>query len=164
MFNVIFFVNTTIKKINYFNLFGISLFSMETSLMEPEISKNSLIITKTYGKNDIIEVNDKIAYFVNGKVRINEVVGIETIDGKMIYHTKSNQNYYMDLEEVSPNDVIGKVITVMPNLEMVLKILQSKITTLCILIFLVVIYMYNKKVYKNKMKRKVHLYNKMKNY
>ena len=90
VFNVIYFVNTTIKEIDYFNLFGISLFSMETNLMEPEILENSLIITKKYGKNDSIEVNDKIAYSINEKVRINEVVSIETIDGKVIYHTKSN--------------------------------------------------------------------------
>ena len=157
-------VNTTIKEIDYFNLFGISLFSMETNLMEPEILKNSLVITKTYGKNKGVEVNDKIAYSINGKVRINEVVSIEIIDGKVMYRTKSNQNYNMDSEGVSKNEIIGKAIIVIPNLGIGLKILQSKMTTLCIIIFLVIIYMYNKKVYKNKMRRKVHLYNKMKNY
>ena len=160
LYNMIFLLNTTIKKTTYFNLFGISLFSMETNLMEPEISKNSLIITKQYGKNNAIGVNDKIAYSINRKIRINEVVSVESIDGKMIYHTKSNQNYYIDSEGVSKNEIIGKVIMVIPNLGIGLKILQSKITTLCIIIFLVIIYMYNKKVYKNKMRRKVHLYNK----
>ena len=164
LFNVTYLVNTTIKEIDYFNLFGISLFSMETNLMEPEILKNSLVITKTYGKNKGVEVNDKIAYSINGKVRINEVVSIEIIDGKVMYRTKSNQNYNMDSEGVSKNEIIGKAIIVIPNLGIGLKILQSKMTTLCIIIFLVIIYMYNKKVYKNKMRRKVHLYNKMKNY
>lgn len=128
--------------------------------MEPEIPKNSLIITKQYGENNIIGVNDKIAYSVNGKIRINEVMGVESADGKIIYHTKSNQNYYIDSEGVSKNQIIGKVITIIPNLGIGLEILQSKITTLCIIIFLVIIYMYNKKVYKSKMRRKVHLYNK----
>lgn len=160
LYNVIFLINTTIKKTEYFNLFGISLFSMETNLMEPEIPKNSLIITKQYGENNIIGVNDKIAYSVNGKIRINEVMGVESADGKIIYHTKSNQNYYIDSEGVSKNQIIGKVITIIPNLGIGLEILQSKITTLCIIIFLVIIYMYNKKVYKSKMRRKVHLYNK----
>ena len=163
VFNVIYFVNTTIKEIDYFNLFGISLFSMETNLMEPEILENSLIITKKYGKNDSIEVNDKIAYSINEKVRINEVVSIETIDGKVIYHTKSNQNYNVDAEGIFQNQVIGKVEMVIPNLGIGLEILQSKIMTLGIVVILTVLYMYNKKVYKNKLRRKIRLYNKMQN-
>ena len=137
VFNVIYFVNTTIKEIDYFNLFGISLFSMETNLMEPEILENSLIITKKYGKNDSIEVNDKIAYSINEKVRINEVVSIETIDGKVIYHTKSNQNYNVDAEGIFQNQVIGKVEMVIPNLGIGLEILQSKIMTLGIVVHII---------------------------
>ena len=159
LYNVIFLINTTIKKTEYFNLFGISLFSMETNLMEPEISKYSFMITKEYGENDIIQVDDKIVYSMNGKIRINKIVSIESIDGKILYHTKSNQNYYIDSESISKNEIIGKVITVIPILGIGLEILQAKITTLCIIIFLVIIYVYNKKVYKNKMRRKVQLYN-----
>lgn len=77
IYNVIFLVNTTIKQTNYFNLLGISLFSMETNLMEPEIVKNSLVITKEYNNEDEIEVNDNVAYIVNGKIRINKILDIE---------------------------------------------------------------------------------------
>ncbi len=77
IYNVVFLVNTTIKQTNYFNLLGISLFSMETNLMEPEIVKNSLVITREYNSYDEIEINDNIAYIVNGKIRINKVLDIE---------------------------------------------------------------------------------------
>lgn len=162
LLNVLFLVNMTIKKSEYFNLFGISLFSMETNLMEPEISKNSLIITRAY-ENNAIEVNDNIAYIVNGKIRINKVIRIESIDGKIVYHTKSNNNYYVDSETISKNEIIGKVINHIPVLGILPKILQSKITTVCICIFLVIKFIYNRKVYKNKIRRKVQRYNKMKN-
>lgn len=77
IYNIIFLVNTIIKKTDYFNLLGISFFSMETNLMEPEITKNSLIITREYNSYDEVEINDNIAYIVNGKIRINKVLDIE---------------------------------------------------------------------------------------
>lgn len=152
--NVIFLVNTTIKKSDYFNLMGISLLSMESDLMGKEIPKNSLVVTKEYEHNDNIDINDNIAYVVNGKVRINKVVSTEVIDGKVVYHTKSNNNYFSNIEEVSKNEVIGKVIGVVPVLGILLKILQSKITTVIIIIILIMKFIYNKNVYKRRIKRK----------
>ena len=157
--NIIFLINSTIKKIDYFNLMGISLFSMESDSMGKEIPKNSLVITREYRNNDI-DINDNIVYKVNGKIRINKVVSIELTDGKIIYHTKSNNNYNMDKEGISKNEVIGNVINVIPGVGILLKILQSKITTILILFFLVLKYMYNKRVYKNRVRRKVNLYKK----
>lgn len=152
--NIIFLVNTTIKKSDYFNLMGISLFSMESDLMGDEIPKNSLVVTRKYNANDNVDVNDNIAYVVNGKIRINKVVSTEVIDGKVIYHTKSNNNYFSDKEEVSRNEVIGKVIGVIPFLGILLKILQSKITTVIIIIILIMKFLYNKNMYKRRIKRK----------
>lgn len=152
--NVIFLVNTTIKKSEYFNLMEISLFSMESDLMGDEIPKNSLVVTREYKSNENIEVNDNIAYEVNGKVRINKVVSTGVIDGKVIYRTKSNNNYFSDIEEVSKNEVIGKVIGVVPILGILLKILQSKITTVIIIIILIMKFIYNKNAYKRRIKRK----------
>lgn len=152
--NIIFLVNTTIKESDYFNLMGISLFSMESDLMGDEIPKNSLVVTRKYNANDNVDVNDNIAYVVNGKIRINKVVSTEVIDGKVIYHTKSNNNYFSDKEEVSRNEVIGKVIGVIPFLGILLKILQSKITTVIIIIILIMKFLYNKNMYKRRIKRK----------
>ena len=77
IYNIIYLVNIIIKKTDYFNLLGISLFPMETNLMEPEITKDSLVITREYNSYDEIEINDNIAYIVNGKIRINKVLDIE---------------------------------------------------------------------------------------
>lgn len=152
--NIIFLVNTTIKDSDYFNLMGISLFSMKSDLMGDEIPKNSLVITRELEHHDNLDVKENIAYVVNGKVRINKVVSTKTIDGKVIYHTKSNNNYFSDIEEVSKNEVIGKVVGVVPFLGILLKILQSKITTIIIIIILIMKFIYNKNVYKRRIKRK----------
>lgn len=159
--NIVLVLNSVIKKIDYFNLMGISLIPMESKSMEKEIPKNSLVVTKSEVKENNtkkgIEVNNNIAYIVNGKLRINKVVSIETIDGETIYRTKSNANYNMDVEKITENMIIGKVINVIPVLGILFKILQSKITTVIIVFLLIIYYLYNKRVYKNKVKRKVTL-------
>ena len=151
--NIISLVNSTIKKIDYFNLCGISLISMESKQMGKEIPKNSLVITKEYKKQEDIEINDNIAYIVNGKLRINKIVGKDVEDGKIVYQTKSNNNYYNDLEGVHKDNIIGKVIGVVPIFGILFKILQSKIITLFIIIIFVIKFIYNKNVYKRRIKR-----------
>lgn len=148
--NIIFLINSTIKKIDYFNLFKISLLSMDNNLMGDEIPQNALVITKEYEKFSDIDIDDNIAYYINGKIRINKVVGKEIVDGEEIYRTKSNNNYLMDKEEISKNAVIGKVVAVIPFLGIIFKILQSKIITILIIFFLIMKYKHNKNEYRRR--------------
>lgn len=62
--NIIFLLNSTIKQIDYFNLLGISLFTMESDLAGEEIPKNSLVVVKEYKNNENINLNNNIAYIV----------------------------------------------------------------------------------------------------
>ncbi len=62
--NIIFLLNSTIKQIDYFNLLGISLFTMKSDLGGEEIPKNSLVVVKEYKNNENINLNDNIAYIV----------------------------------------------------------------------------------------------------
>ena len=62
--NIIFLLNSTIKQIDYFNLLGISLFTMKSDLGGEKIPKNSLVVVKEYKNNENINLNDNIAYIV----------------------------------------------------------------------------------------------------
>ena len=76
--------------------------------------------------------------------------------GKIVYKTKSNNNYFMDKEKITSNQVIGKVINNIPVLGILLKILQSRITTIFIIILLIILIIkiiYNKKMKKRKIKK-----------
>lgn len=159
--NVIFLLNTTIKKNDYFNFAGISLFSMKTDLMKPEISKNSLVIVKEYEMKDAINIDDNIAYLVNGKVRINKVVNEKSVDGNIEYQTKSNQNYYNDLEPLEEGQVIGKVAAVIPLLGGVYNVVKSVGFSIFILVLLVIVFILNRQIYKERRRRKVRMYNQM---
>ena len=73
--------------------------------------------------------------------------------GKIVYKTKSNNNYFIDKEKITSNQVIGKVISNIPVLGILLKILQSRITTIFIIILLMIKIIYNKKMKKRQIKK-----------
>lgn len=148
LYNVIFSINTSISKKEYFKLYGISLFCMKTDLMKDDISKNDLIIVKEVEDKDLQD-GDIIAYEVNGKIRINKIMYYEQEE----YTTKSNKNYYPDIEKTAINKIVGKNIVNIPFLGLVLELLQSKIASIFTLIFLILIFWYNRYMYTKKKER-----------
>ena len=114
---------------------------MKSSAMKPELSKNDFIIVKE-DKNKALEMGDIIAY----RVQID--------DGKIAYVTKSNQNYYPDNEKIKKEQIIGTVVAHVPILGFFTNILESKITSLIVILILVLKFSYNKEIYKRKRQRK----------
>lgn len=139
LYNILFLINTSISKKEYFKLYGFSFFCMKTNLMEQDISKNDLIIMKEVDAKDL-QNNDIIAYDINGKVRINKIVYYEQNQ----YTTKSNKNYYPDIETITASQIVGKKIANIPFLGVILELLQSKTVSIFTLVFLIFIFWYNR--------------------
>lgn len=137
LYNVLFLINTTISKKDYFHVFGISFFSMNSDLMENDLHKNDFVIVKEV-PNSELQVGDIIAYEVNDQIRINKIV-----DKKDRFTTKFNQNYYPDIETITINEIIGKEVVSIPFLGILLEILQSKIFSVFVLLFLIFVFWYN---------------------
>lgn len=149
LYNVIFSINTSISKKEYFKLYGISFFCMKTDLMEDDISKNALVIVKEVEENELQD-GDIIAYEVNGQVRINKIIYKEQDE----YATKFNKNYYPDIEKTTINKIVGKEVVSIPFLGVVLKGLQSKVASVFTLLFLVFTFGYNRYMYTKKKERR----------
>lgn len=154
-YNIIFVLYTTISKKEYLEIFGTSFFDMKTNLMSGDIEKNSLIITRK-GEEKDFQKGDIIAYQINGKVRINKIINNENN-----YTTKSNQNYNPDIEKITNEQIIGKVVITINGLGFFVTILQSKITTGIIFVYLVLKLLYNRYLYDKKQVRtiKKRIYN-----
>ena len=149
LYNIVFSIRTTISKDDYLKVFGISFFNMENNLMKDDIDSGDIVITKAVDEK-ILKEGDIIAYTVNGKTRINKILRKRQDS----YTTKSNQNYYPDIEEITYNQIIGKVIANISALGFVFSIAQSKITTGIILICLVIYFLRNKYLFTKMKKRK----------
>ena len=155
LYNILFLINTSISKKEYFKLYGFSFFCMKTNLMEQDISKNDLIIIKEADSEDF-QNNDIIAYDINGKVRINKIVYYEQNQ----YTTKSNKNYYPDIETITASQIVGKKIANIPFLGVILELLQSKTVSIFTLVFLIFTFWYNRYMYlrrneRNKKRKKL---------
>ena len=147
LYNVLFLINTTISQKDYFHVFGISFFSVKTDLMENDLHKNDFVIIKEVIDSEL-QVGDIIAYEANDQVRINKIV-----DKKEGYTTKFNQNYYPDIEKITITEVIGKEIVNIPFLGIVLDMLQSKVFSVFVLLFLIFVFGYNKYTHTKKKER-----------
>ena len=134
VYNTMFLLTTTITGKDYIKILGFTVLNMNSELMEDELSKNDLIIVKSTNEKSLKE-GDIIAYTVNGKTRINKIINTE--NG---YTTKYNKSYYPDVEKIEYNQVIGKKIINIPFLGTIIKILQSWITGIIILIYFILAY------------------------
>lgn len=165
LYSVIFLINTTITKRKYLHVFNISFFVMKDNSMKGDISKNDLIIVKDIKKD--LNVNDIIVYNLKGKIKVNKVINIynDYATGKKIYTTKSNSNQYPDLEQISLNQVIGKKVYKVPLVGLSVKLLETRLGSLCTFIVLVFmfynnIYKYKRQKERNRKKKKVIISNK----
>lgn len=153
LYNILFLINTTITNRQYFKIFGISLFTMQSDSMKSELNKNDLIITKSYGKNEP-QINDNISYNINDDIRINKIFNIQNDNGEKSYITKSNNNYYPDIEKIHDKQIIGKVICNISFIGFFINMLQSKWMVVFSIIFLLLKISYNKYIYKKKKERR----------
>ena len=144
IYNIAYNLYTAITNKEYLEILGISIFSQENTLMEPEIRKNDLVIMKEI-KDGNIKDNDIIAYKINGIIRINKVIKIRTDEqsGEKTYITKSNKNYHPDIEEIRVNQIIGKRKITIPLLGKMIKIMQTKTATIIVIILLLLRLNYN---------------------
>lgn len=146
IYNILYVTYTTFTQEEYIQLFGTTAFCMETDLMKEDLAKNELVIVK---KIEELQVGDIIAYKINGKIRINKIV--KNKNGEIT--TKSNKNYNPDIEKITEEQIIGKKVIAIPILGIILKIIQSKKTTLIIFIFLTLELLYIKNIQNKKQTR-----------
>lgn len=125
------------------------------SIENVSINKNDLVIATEKGcTEEELKIGDIIVYKSNKKVKFGEIININDIVGERQYVAKATNNYYPDNEPILVGQIIGKVKVNIPFLGLVLNILQSKVTTLIIIVFLILRYSYNRYIYKVKVDRK----------
>lgn len=153
LYNILFLINTTISKKEYFKILDISIITMKSESMKPELKKNDLMIVKSYKKNNP-QIKDNISYSVNNTIKTNKVFNIQEDNGERYYVTKSNNNYYPDIEKIYDNQIIGKVVCNINILGIFINIIQSKLFTIFAMILILLKISYNKYMYKMKKERR----------
>lgn len=110
-------VKSIVSDKDYFDMFGYSLFRVETGSMEPTISQNDIIVVhkeKNYKVDDIVTFKSEKAYVTHRIVskRGNTIV------------TKGDANNTKDVA-IERKDIIGKVVKILPKAGIWQKVFSS---------------------------------------
>ena len=157
LYNVVYLVTNVMTSNTYIQMFGMSLCVMKDNSMQDAIQKNAfLIIKKTNPKE--IKIGDIVAYrnSSNNKnsLSIERITNIYSENGKTYYTTQTEKGYYNSLEEKTFDNIQGKVIVNIPIIGVIFLILQSKITSIVILLLLIFRYMYKRELERRKIIRR----------
>lgn len=123
---------------------GIKTYVIISGSMEPNINIGDIVITKDE-VNDL-QIGDIISYRKGHSVithRISQVNNNEK--GEQTYKTKGDNNNTEDSEEISNEDIEGKVVKIIPKIGKISLVLQNK---MIIIIILIILYMYISRNYK----------------
>lgn len=142
-----------IQKADIVEILGYQFYTISSESMSPKINKGDIVIIKKC-KDIEIQEGDIITFKADSEVVTHRVKKVNNEDGKVLYITKGDNNNAEDTSYVSYNQVIGKMVKVIPNLGNIVLMLNSKIVlTICILAILVILYKIRKDNLKSKMRR-----------
>ena len=148
-------VKMMVKGENYFELFGYSVFNVATGSMEPALKQNDIILVKKiskYKKDDIITFKSKNDYITH---RIVSISGNNLI-------TRGDANNTNDIENVTLDNVIGKVIKSSSKAGIWHKVLTTPSIIVMIFVTLILFdFAFSYKGFKNK--KNIKIVNKIQN-
>ena len=109
------------------SFFNISLYSVVSESMSPRIKVNDIVVVKKGYSNDEFREGNIITFKKdNGEIVTHRIEKIVLSDLQNSYITKGDNNETVDEEVVRYEDIIGKVIYVMPNLGNMFALLKNK--------------------------------------
>lgn len=129
---VLLMINNIISRWDkVFEIVGVRSYTILTGSMEPKIMPGDLAMVK-YVDTDKLEVDDVITFKYDGNTVTHRI--IEKEDKGFV--TKGDNNNVEDGEIVPSDNVIGKVITVIPKLGYLVAFLSKPIVIVLVLVIL----------------------------
>ena len=125
----------------------------EDKTMLPTIKPNDLILAKQCTPEDL-NLEDIIIFDENGIIKVQRITKIQGLGEKSNYTTKGDNNYYNNNVIIKYEQIKGKFVKRIPSLGLVIKILESKVTTIFIVIILILLFLFNKDMKMKSIKRR----------
>lgn len=125
----------------------------EDKTMLPTIKPNDLILAKQCTPEDL-NLEDIIIFDENGIIKVQRITKIQGLGEKSNYTTKGDNNYYNNNVIIKYEKIKGKFVKRIPSLGLVIKILESKVTTIFIVIILILLFLFNRDMKMKSIKRR----------
>lgn len=155
--NFTFIVKQYIFKEQNPDILGFSFYIILSGSMEPELKIEDVVIVYKY--IDIKE-QDIITFKSNNVLTTHRVIEIKESDGSKKYITKGDNNNVKDSEEITKEQIVGKVIYTIPKIGYIVLFIQSPYGIIMLIILFLLINIIqqrkqNKEInYKKKLKGK----------
>ena len=137
IYNIILIAISSENKISLINIFGYKSFIIKTNSMEPTIDINDVIITKKVEEQEI-KVQDIITFIKDNEVITHRITKIENEENIKKYTTKGDNNNVEDSFKITYDNIEGKHILTIPNLGVIVKVLENQIIFLIILLIILI--------------------------
>ena len=125
----------------------------EDKTMLPTIKPNDLILAKQCTPEDL-NLEDIIIFDENGIIKVQRITKIQGLGEKTNYTTKGDNNYNNNNVIIKYEQIKGKFVKRIPSLGLVIKILESKVTTIFIVIILILLFLFNRDMKMKSIKRR----------
>lgn len=125
----------------------------EDKTMLPTIKPNDLILAKQCTPEDL-NLEDIIIFDENGIIKVQRITKIQGLGEKSNYTTKGDNNYYNNNVIIKYEQIKGKFVKRIPLLGFIIKILESKVTTIFIVIILILLFLFNRDMKMKSIKRR----------
>ena len=121
--------------------------------MLPTIKLNDLILAKQCTPEEL-NLEDIIIFDENGIIKVQRITKIQGLGEKTNYTTKGDNNYYNNNVIIKYEQIKGKFVKRIPLVGFIIKILESKVTTIFIVIILILLFLFNRDMKMKSIKRK----------
>lgn len=139
IYNIILLGISSVGEDKSFNLFGYKAYIITSESMKPKIEIGDVIIVKKVGEEEI-NTDDIIAFKIDNELtNTHRIINIIDENGQKRYITKGDNNREEDIEEVSYDEIQGKVVMVIPALGNVVNFMQDKIIVLVVVLIILII-------------------------
>ena len=125
----------------------------EDKTMLPTIKPNDLILAKQCTPEDL-NLEDIIIFDENGIIKVQRITKILGLGEKSNYTTKGDNNYYNNNVIIKYEQIKGKFVKRIPLVGFIIKILESKVTTIFIVIILILLFLFNRDMKMKSIKRR----------
>lgn len=125
----------------------------EDKTMLPTIKPNDLILAKQCTPEDL-NLEDIIIFDENGIIKVQRITKIQGLGEKSNYTTKGDNNYYNNNVIIKYEQIKGKFVKRIPLVGFIIKILESKVTTIFIVIILILLFLFNRDMKMKSIKRR----------
>ena len=115
------FLQVNIFNKEYINVLGYSIFQIKTGSMEDKLKIGDIIIVDIIDSKDVLKEEEIISYTEEGKIITHRIVEID--ENSII--TKGDANNTTD-DPIERKQVIGKVVKIIPNVQVWTQVLKTK--------------------------------------